>query len=127
MRHHYNKDILLLGMAVNRDSINTTVFEEKGRAALAGLGRGRNFLQKLSPPSPTLYSFFPFSLDKLLLQRLRVKVKELAEQIQGAAQKDGVPVRIFGGNEGGRFFQGEAQALGRLRDGWPAPFGSCGS
>lgn len=97
--------------------------KRRGGRVGGGWGGGRNFLQKLSPPSPTLYSFFPFSLDKLLLQRLRVKVKELAEQIQGAAQKDGVPVRIFGGNEGGRFFQGEAQALGRLRDGWPAPFG----
>lgn len=100
-------------MAANRDSINTTVFEEKGAGRVGGgWGRGRNFLQKISPPSPILYSFFPFSLDKLLLQRLRVKVKELAEQIQGAAQKDGVPVRIFGGNEGGRFFQGEAPGAG---------------
>ena len=52
-----------------------------------------------------------------------MKGKELAEQIQGAAQQDGVPACIFGGNEGGRFFQGEAQALGWLRDGWPATFG----
>ena len=49
-----------------------------------------------------------------------MKGKELAEQIQGAAQQDGMLARVFGGNEGGRFFQGEAQALGWLRDGWPA-------
>ena len=55
-------------MAANRDSINTTVFEEKGRAALAGLGWGGG----RSTPAPTVYSFLPVSLEHRRRQRLGV-------------------------------------------------------
>ena len=67
---------------MNRDLINTKVFDEKGgREPHWWVWEGEEKLsrERFFSPSPILYTFFPFSLDKLLLQRLRVKVKELAE------------------------------------------------
>lgn len=85
----------------------------KRRGGPAQLGKGE------ASPSPLLFhSFFPFA-RQAPAPAFAVKVKELAEQIQGSRTKGRVPVRT-GGNEGG-LFQGEAQALGRLRDDGPAP------
>ena len=53
-------NILLLGMAANRDSINTTVFEEKGAGRVGGVGEGgETFSRKFLPPPQFSIPFSP--------------------------------------------------------------------